>query len=351
VSAQKQIDLRSDTVTRPTPRMRQAMYEAEVGDDVLQEDPTVNALEREAAERVGKEAALLVPSGTFANQLALFTHCRRGAEVILSDESHIVQHEAGAAAIIAGVQLRTFRLQNGLPRWEDIEPSVRKEENIHFPPTGLIALENALSNGEVLPLQSLEEICRGARRYRVPIHVDGARIFNAALALAVEASRLAGYADSLMFCLSKGLCAPVGSLLTGTREFIAEARKKRKIMGGGMRQAGILAAAGRVALQEMVERLGEDHQKAGQLAECFQRTGLFEVKPLPVKINMFFVRFRPGEHKGKEARLVEELAGAGLLTYPPDDGWLRFVTHHDVSFEDIQTACRKVEQTLSRFGK
>jgi len=350
VSERKLIDLRSDTVTRPTPRMRQAMYEAEVGDDVLQEDPTVNALEREAAERVGKEAALLVPSGTFANQLSLFTHCRRGAEVILSDESHIVQNEAGAAAIIAGVQLRTFSLQDGLPRWEQIEPRLRKEENIHFPPTGLIALENALSNGEVLPLQSLEEICREAHRHHVPVHVDGARIFNAALALGTEAPRLAGCVDSIMFCLSKGLCAPVGSLLTGSREFIAEARKKRKIMGGGMRQAGILAAAGRVALQEMIERLGEDHQKARLLAECFQRTGLFEVRPLPVKINMFFTRFRPGGHRGKEARLIEELAGGGVLAYPPEDGWLRFVTHHDVSFEDVELACRKVEQAVARIG-
>lgn len=350
MSAQKLIDLRSDTVTRPTPRMRQAMYEAEVGDDVLQEDPTVNALEREAAERVGKEAALLVPSGTFANQLALFTHCRRGAEVILSDESHIVQHEAGAAAIIAGVQLRTFRLQNGLPRWQEIEPSIRKEENIHYPPTGLIALENALSNGEVLSLQDQEQICRGAHQHRVPVHADGARIFNAALALRTEAPRLAGCVDSLMFCLSKGLCAPVGSLLTGTREFIAEARKKRKIMGGGMRQAGILAAAGRVALQEMVERLGEDHQKARLLGEAFQRTGLFEVRPRPVKINMLFVRFLPEEHRGKEARLVEGLAAEGVLTYPPEDGWLRFMTHHDVSFEDIELACRKVEQAVTRLG-
>jgi threonine aldolase len=344
------IDLRSDTVTRPTPRMRQAMYEAEVGDDVLQEDPTVNALEGEAAERIGKEASLLVPSGTFANQLALFTHCRRGAEVILSDDSHIVQHEAGAAAIIAGVQLRTLRPKDGFQRWEEIEPLVRKGENIHYPPTGLVALENALSNGEVLPLPVLEEICRGTRLHHVPVHMDGARIFNAALALKVEASELAARVDSLMFCLSKGLCAPVGSLLTGTREFIAEARKKRKIMGGGMRQAGVLAAAGRIALKEMVERLAEDHEKARLLAECFLRTGLFEIRPRPVAINMFFVRFRPDGLEGKEARLLEELAVGGVLTYPPEDGWLRFVTHHDVSFDDIQIACRQVEQAATRLG-
>jgi threonine aldolase len=344
----KPIDLRSDTVTRPTPRMRQAMYEAEVGDDVMQEDPTVNALQQEAAERLGKEAALLVPSGTFANQLALFTHCRRGAEVVLSDEGHIVQHEAGAAAIIAGVQLRTIHPADGFPRWKEIEPAIRKEENIHYPPTGLVALENALSNGEVMPLEVQEEIFRGAHSYQAPIHVDGARIFNAALALKVDAAKLAGCTDSLMFCLSKGLCAPVGSLVTGSREFIAEARKKRKIMGGGMRQAGVLAAAGLVALREMVDRLAEDHQKAGLLAESFQRTGLFEVRPLPVKINMFFVRFRTPAHKGKEARFAETLAGGGVLTYPPEEGWLRFVTHHDVSFEDVESACRQVERAAER---
>jgi threonine aldolase len=344
------IDLRSDTVTRPTPRMRQAMYEAEVGDDVLQEDPTVNALEREAAERIGKEASLLVPSGTFANQLALFTHCLRGCEVVLNDESHIVQHEAGAAAIIAAVQLRTLRPKGGFPSWEEIEPLIRKVDDIHQPPTGLVALENALSNGEVLPLPVLEEIYRGTRLHHVPVHMDGARIFNAALALKVEASQLAARVDSIMFCLSKGLCAPVGSLLTGTREFIAEARRKRKIMGGGMRQAGILAAAGRVALKEMVERLAEDHEKARLLAESFQRAGLFEIRPRPVMINMFFVRFRANGLRGKETRLSEELAGGGVLVHPPADGWLRFVTHHDVSFEDIQAACRKVEQAVTRFG-
>jgi len=340
------IDLRSDTVTRPTPAMRKAMYEAEVGDDVLQEDPTVNALEAAAAERLEKEAALFVPSGTFGNQLALFTHCRRGSEVVLSDSSHIVQHEAGAAAIIAGVQLRTFLPAGGWPVWAEIQPRLRTEENIHFPPSGLVALENALSSGEVMPLPELQAIGRQAHAVGVPVHVDGARIFNAAACLGVAASELAAPVDSVMFCLSKGLCAPVGSLLAGSREFIHEARKKRKIMGGGMRQAGVLAAAGLVALKDMTARLAEDHAKAKRFAAALQTTGLFEVTPFPVKINMLFVRFRAG-YAGREARLVEELARQGVVTCPPEGGWVRFVTHHDVSHEDIETACRVLEEAVA----
>jgi threonine aldolase len=340
------LDLRSDTVTRPTPEMRQAMYEAEVGDDVLQEDPTVNTLEREAAERLGKEAALFVPSGTFGNQLALFTHCVRGSEVVLADGSHIVQHEAGAAAVIAGVQLRTLAPAGPYPTWAEIQPRLRLEDNIHFPPTGLIALENALSGGEVIPLDALKTIAAGASACGVPVHVDGARIFNAAAFLGVDAASLAAAADSVMFCLSKGLCAPVGSMLTGRREFVDRARRKRKIMGGGMRQAGILAAAGLVALRRMTLRLAEDHAKAQRLGEACLRTGLFEVTPYPVKINMLFVRFRRA-HAGREAALVQELARRGVLVYPPEEGWIRFVTHHDVSPEQVDRACRLLEEAAS----
>jgi len=346
MSAVLPIDLRSDTVTRPTQAMRRAMSEAEVGDDVLGEDPTVNTLEAEAAERLGKEAALLVPSGTFGNQLALFTHCPRGSEVVLSDDSHIVQHEAGASAIIAGVQLRVFNPADGLPRWEEIRARIRYGDDIHVPPTSLAALENALSNGMVMSLEEMEKIGGGARACGVPVHVDGARIFNAATSLGLEASALAAPADSVMFCLSKGLCAPVGSMLTGRRDFIALARRRRKIMGGGMRQAGVLAAAGLVALRQMTLRLAEDHEKARLLGEAFAKTGLFEVAPYPVRINMLFVRFR-GEHAGREARLVEELARRGVRSYPPFDGWIRFVTHHDVPPERLQKACRIVEEAAA----
>ncbi len=336
------LDLRSDTVTRPTESMRQAMYRAEVGDDVLGEDPSVNALEGYAAELVGKEASLFVPSGTFGNQLALFTHCRRGEEVILSDAAHVVQHEAGAASVIAGVQLRTILPRDSYPRWNEIDPLIRKEEDIHFPDTGLIEVENAVSDGEVMSLENMREIAEGAGRFHIPVHLDGARIFNAAHFLGAEAVKLAALADSVMFCLSKGLCAPVGSILAGNKAFIQDARKKRKIMGGGMRQAGIIAAAGIIALKEQRPRLGEDHAKALALAEVFRKTGLFEISPDPVKINIFFVRFR-NQNQGLETNLVKSLKTGHILTYPPEQGWIRFVTHHDLSMEEVEQVCREIE--------
>jgi threonine aldolase len=345
---QLRLDLRSDTVTRPTKKMRQAIYDAEVGDDVLGEDPTINRLEKEGAARLGKEDSLFVPSGTFGNQLALLTHCDRGSEVVLSDECHIVQHEAGAAAVIAGVQLRTYKPTGGVPTWSDIAPYIREGDNIHCPDTSLIEVENALSNGDLIPLESLREIRSESRRHGIPIHLDGARIFNAASSLGVAASDLADCADSVMFCLSKGLCAPVGSLLAGSRDFIQKARRGRKIMGGGMRQAGILAAAGLVAMEEMIDRLPEDTEKAALLAAAFTRTGLLEVAPDEVKINMFFLRFQPGPYTGLETELVVRLREAGILVYQPFNGWIRFVTHHDVSREEIQEAAERIAPLVKR---
>ncbi len=343
------IDLRSDTVTRPTPRMRRAMAEAEVGDDVIGEDPTVNRLQAAAAERLGKEAALFVPSGTFGNQLALFTHCQRGAEVIVADGAHVVQHEAGASAIIAGVQLRTLRPARGWPVWEEIDPALRRQEDIHEPRTGLVVLENALSGGEVMPLEPMRAIRDRLRPLGVPVHLDGARIFNAAIHLGVEAERIAACVDSVMFCISKGLCAPVGSLLVGDREFIRRALGKRKIMGGGMRQVGILAAAGLVALEEMVARMEEDHQKARELARGLEELGVFEVTPRPVQINMLYARFRSPRFAGREARFVEALREEGILTYPPfTDGSIRFVTHHDVSAEDLRAVLARLAPALEK---
>jgi threonine aldolase len=342
------VDLRSDTVTCPTMKMRKAMYDAEVGDDVLGEDPTVNRLEQTAAELLGKEASLFVPSGTFGNQLSLLTHCARGSEVVLSDDCHIVQHEAGAAAVIAGVQLRTYKPRDGVPAWDQIAGYIREGDDIHCPRTSLLEVENALSNGDVIPLETLREIATGARSRSIPVHMDGARIFNAAACLGVPAAGLAACVDSVMFCLSKGLCAPVGSLLTGSRDFIERARRGRKIMGGGMRQAGILAAAGLVALEEMIERLKEDHEKAAFLAETFTRTGVLEVNPGEVKINMFFLRFRPGSHSGLEEALVAGLGEAGILVYPPFDGWIRFVTHNDVSMADLKQAAGLIEPLVQR---
>ncbi len=342
------IDLRSDTVTHPTARMRRAMAEAEVGDDVIGEDPTVNRLQAVAAERLGKEDALFVPSGTFGNQLALFTHCQRGEEVVLSEGSHVVQHEAGAAAIIAGVQLRTLRTARPWPAWEEIAPRLRVGDDIHYPRTGLVELENALSNGEVMPLEELQRVREGLGAHGVPIHLDGARLFNAALALGVGAERIAACVDSVMFCLSKGLCAPVGSLLVGEREFIRLARRRRKIMGGGLRQVGVLAAAGLVSLEEMVGRLEEDHRHARELAAALQETGVLEVVPRPVRINMLFTRFSEPRLAGREDRFVAALKEEGILTYPPEDGWVRFVTHHDVSGEDLRTVQARLAPALEK---
>ena len=341
------IDFRSDTVTRPTERMRKAMAEAEVGDDVLREDPTVNRLEARAAEILGKEAALFVPSGTFGNQAALFTHCTRGNEVILSDACHIVEHEAGAASILASVQLRTVESNKGWLSWADIEPRIRAEKNIHYPDTGCIALENALSSGGCQPLDEAEAIYAGAGRYGVPVHLDGARIFNAAAALGVDAARIAAAADSVMFCLSKGLSSPVGSLLVGTGDFIEAARVRRKIMGGGMRQTGILAAAGLVSLDTMLSRLIEDHATAARLREILLQYSEFRVLEQDNPINMVFFRlagdFTDGfdgtgtePRKEVEARFLEACKRKGYLTYAPEGGWFRFVTHREISGEDVE---------------
>ncbi len=342
----KPVDLRSDTVTHPTPEMREAMYRAEVGDDVLQEDPTTNRLEQRAAQLLGKEAALFVPSGTFGNELALCCHCDRGAEVILSESTHIVQHEAGAPAILPAVQLRTFVPERSYPVWEEIEPRIRKLEDIHFPVTALISLENALSEGDVMPLTEMERVHAGAHSLGVAVHLDGARIFNAAAFLGVKAGEVARFADSVMFCLSKGLCAPVGSLLAGTSKFVDRARKFRKIMGGGMRQTGFLAAAGLVALESMTGRVEQDRRTAGLLADALDARGCFEIKPAPPRINMIFVRFKEGDFTGKEAQFVDGLAKRGFLTYPPDDRWLRIVTHYYVCEEDIRRLASVLDEVL-----
>lgn len=310
------------------------MYEAEVGDDVLGEDPTINRLERLAAEVLEKDAALFVPSGTFGNQLALFTHCSRGDEVILSEGSHIVEHEAGAASVIASVQLRTIMPEDSYVTWEEIEPRIRKGLDIHYPVTGCIAVENGLSNGDVQPMSSMMEIYLGAQEWDVPVHMDGARIFNAAIALKNEPSAVAAFADSIMFCLSKGLSAPVGSMLVGTEEFIARARRLRKKMGGGMRQAGCIAAAGIVALTEMRTRLAEDHANAEALANIFASYELLEVDRERVKMNMVFVSVKGEESRAEQ--FVELLREDGILTYPPENGMLRFVTHYGITEDHIR---------------
>ena len=330
------IDLRSDTVTWPTEAMREAMAKAPVGDDVYEDDPTVKELEQYAASITAKEAALFVPSGVFGNQLALFTHCPRGSEVILDDQCHIVQHESGAASIIAGVQLRTIDAHGSILSPESIEPRVRIGDDIHEPKTSLICLENAHSNGKVFSVELMEQVRRCANRYHIPVHLDGARLFNAAVSLGVEAKELTQHVDSVMFCLSKGLCAPVGSILAGSRKFIDQARRNRKIMGGGLRQAGILAAAGLIALKEMRYRLDTDHRNAGMLEKLLSDVDKIDIAHDRRDINFVFFKNSTDAQLDTEA-FVEYMHGKNILINPCDrDGYFRLATHYWITKEHIQ---------------
>ena len=341
------IDLRSDTVTHPTPAMREAMANAAVGDDVYGDDPTVNALEVMAAQRTGKEAALFVPSGTMGNQLALMVHVARGQEVILPENCHIVVHEAGAAAYLSGAQLRCLPASRGNPMDAPvIERVIRKTpEDIHSPRTALITYENADSDGFVRPLSYMDEIRDIARRYGVAVHLDGARLFNAAAALGVDASEIAARADSVMFCLSKGLCAPVGSMLCGTRDFVSQARRRRKMLGGGMRQAGILAAAGMIALQDMTARLSEDHEKARLLARLLSGVHGIDIDSGTPEINMVF--FRLNGYPLMPGDIVDRFLKEGILVNGPDEGMFRFVTHYWTDNADLERVVGRLQEWSS----
>ena len=248
---QKQwIDLRSDTVTQPTQAMRDAMYQAPVGDDVYQDDPTTNLLEAEAAQILGKEAAMFITSGTMGNQLGILTQTRRGDEILVGAESHIFFHEVGAAAVLSGVNLRQLPFPGAMPDAGMIEEAIRPDD-IHEPPTALVCVENALAGGRVVPVPVMRQVWETAKRHGLPVHLDGARLFNAAAALGVDVKEITQYCDTVSCCLSKGLCAPVGAIFAGTAETVARARRYRKMLGGGMRQNGFLAAAGRIAIKEM----------------------------------------------------------------------------------------------------
>lgn len=331
------IDLRSDTVTVPTDQMRQAMFEAVVGDDVYGDDATINELERLAAERFGKEAACFMPTGTMSNQTAVFTWVRnRGDEVILPDNCHIVVHEAGAAAIIAGAQLRTVQNVAGEMPLDIVEHYIRKDPtDIHQPATALISYENADSDGQVRSVEYMKSIWELAKKYDLPVHIDGARIFNAATYLGVDVKEMAQYADSISVCLSKGLCVPVGSVLVGSKEFIDLARRKRKILGGGMRQAGILAAAGIIALTEMTDRLQEDHDNAAYMAERLTEVEGLEVYKERQQIDMVFFKLKG--YPLDSAKLVAYMAENNVIINGEDNGMMRYVTHAYVSREEIDT--------------
>ncbi|QKE72392.1 low-specificity L-threonine aldolase [Arthrobacter citreus] len=329
----KFIDLRSDTVTIPTEEMRQAMFSAEVGDDVYGDDPTVQKLEKLASSMIGKEAALFVPSGTFGNQLALFTHCARGTEVILGEDCHIFEHEVGAASIIAGVHTRTLQTTNGKMDIKRIKQSIRPDD-LHFPETSLICLENAYSNGAVVDLDYMKEVFSIAKNANIPVHLDGARIFNAATYLKTDAKELSQYSDSVMFCLSKGLCAPVGSILAGSKEFIEKAKKKRKLLGGGWRQSGFLAAAGIIALEKMTKRLQEDHENALYLAERLSEIPTIKVDLSQIHINLVFFQMTNMKHSPEEIEQIFKENGI-IIFAPEEDGMMRFATHYWITKNDI----------------
>lgn len=341
----KYIDLRSDTVTVPTDAMRQAMANAPVGDDVYGEDPTVRKLEELAAQKLGKEAAMFVPSGTFGNQVSILTHTRRGDEVLLERDSHIVVHEVAASAVFSGVQLRTIAGKNGAMDPLEVEDSIRPVD-IQQPPTALICMENAHSCGAVLPLQNMRDIREIALRHGIPVHLDGARLFNAALALGVEAKELASCADSVMVCLSKGLCAPVGSVVAASGDFIIRARKYRKMLGGGMRQSGILAAAGIIALEEMTGRLQEDHDTARYLADRLESLEGITVNRDTLDINMVFWCAAPGRIPDAKA-FADRLREEDIQIFPAhgNEFW-RFVTNRGVAKEDIDRVIAVFSATL-----
>lgn len=342
------VDLRSDTVTSPTPEMRKAMAEAKTGDDVFGEDPTVRRLEEKAAELTGKENALFVASGTMANLVCQLTHCGRGDEMILGDQSHIFYYEQGGSSALAGVHPRTVpNLPDGRIPIESIELAIRPKD-IHFPKTRLIVLENTHNrcSGSPIPPDYMEKAGTLAQKHGVSVHIDGARIFNAAAALEVDVKKLTGPADSVSFCLSKGLAAPVGSLVCGSDSFIEGAVRQRKILGGGMRQAGVIAAAGLVALTEMVGRLADDHANCRRLAEGFANIPGLSVNLDLVKTNILF--FDPIKENLPADVLVNALADNGVRMLALGPKTIRAVTHYHIQPDDIDYVLNVMNRLLSK---
>lgn len=346
MSSMKVIDLRSDTVTRPTPEMREAMYRAEVGDDVYGDDPTVNRLEALGAQMVGKEAAVFVPSGTMGNQTSIMAWTSRGEEIIVEEQAHVYMYEVGGPAVLAGVQVRPIRGRYGVMDPTEVKAAIRPK-NIHFPRTSLICIENThnRSGGCVVPIENMRAIYEIAQDAGIKVHLDGARVFNAAVALGVDVKEITQYCDSVQFCLSKGLCAPVGSLVAGPRDFIERVRKYRKMLGGGMRQAGVLAAAGIVALQKMVARLAEDHANARKLAEGIIKIPGLSVDMATVQTNMVAVSTRGLGIDGPE--FVALMKPRGVLFNADLPYRVRMVTHHDVTSEDIDEALERIREAVA----
>ncbi|MCS7066324.1 MAG: low-specificity L-threonine aldolase [Fimbriimonadales bacterium] len=344
--ANRVIDLRSDTVTQPTPAMRRAMAEAEVGDDVLGDDPTVQRLEALAAERVGKQSALFVPSGVMANLVSLITLTGRHDEVILGSESHIYTSEVGGLGFFGGVFLHVLPNEpDGTIPLERLRTAIR--DAVYTPRTRVISLENTHNrcSGAVLPMEYVQQVATLAQERGVKLHLDGARMFNAAVALGVPATEIAAPFEVVNFCFSKGLCAPVGSIVCGSQEFIQEARRTRRMLGGGMRQAGVLAAACLVALEQMVERLAEDHENARRLAEGLANIPGILIDPARVQTNIVIFELMP-ETGWTPAALLTHLKEQGVLLSPSGNR-LRAVTHYGVSRADIDHALRVIEGSFA----
>jgi threonine aldolase len=343
----KIVDLRSDTVTMPSDEMREAACDAELGDDVYGEDPTVNRLQEMAAQLTGKEAALLVSSGTMGNLVCMLTLCRRGEEIILGDQAHMFLNECGSIAAVGGIHPHTVMNQpDGTIRIEDIEVAIRGE-NDHWPRTRAICLENTHNRcyGAPLTPEYMRTVAELARKRGLKVHLDGARIFNAAVALGSDIKEFTRHVDSVLFCLSKGLAAPVGSVVCGTREFIEEARRNRKVLGGGMRQAGIIAAPGIIALDKMVARLTEDHVNARRLAEGIAEIPGLSIDVSRVKTNIIY--FDVASEKIDVEQLRTRLEQKGIKSLPTGRARFRLVTHYGVDAEDIDQTLAALREIMA----
>ena len=337
------LDFRSDTVTRPTPEMRRAMAEAEVGDDVYGEDPTINRLEERAAQIFGREAAIFLPSGTMGNQIAIKIHTHHGQEIICEERGHIFNYEMATLASFSGCLVRPIYGEDGMLTWPEIKKRIAP--GIYYKAqTGLISLENThnMAGGTVYPQAVADEICDRAHELRLPVHLDGARVFNAAAALGKPVAEITRKFDSVMFCLSKGLGAPVGSMLLGSKAFIEKARIYRKALGGGMRQAGVLAAAGLIALEKMPARLKEDHENAQVLARGLEQIPGIKIDPRKVATNILV--FNISATGMNTAEFSRKLAEHNVLAAGIDPDNMRFVTHLDVSREDCEAALSAIQE-------
>jgi threonine aldolase len=343
----KLIDLRSDTVTHPTPAMRKAMAAAEVGDDVYSEDPTVNRLQERAAELLGREAAVFVPSGTMGNQIAVHLHTYPGVEVVGEARCHIFNFEMGALAALSGAVPRPVATADGILDPQQVAAAIQPAAGYRTP-TGLLVLENShnLAGGRVTPRLRMQELIAVARQHELPVHLDGARIFNAAAAIGITAAELADGCDTVMFCLSKGLAAPIGSLLVGDAETIAEAFRVRKMLGGGMRQVGVIAAAGLVALDEILPRLAEDNATAHRLAELLAEIPAIDLDPTTVETNIVFFGLAHGASMSA-GQLSQRLAEEGVLAHALGPDSIRMVTHYEISMADVETAAAVTRKVLA----